>query len=108
MRPSKLDKTSEASYSSSDFFPVKEAYAVAGWKLVVDALMDDCISNIKPIRLVSGTNVPYDAQILPSAVLCKNKVDTKETSIHWIPYARFVCQDSKKRRAVDPNDVWVV
>jgi hypothetical protein len=104
----KHEDTSEAKHRSGEFFSVKDAYAedLDGWKPVVDALIQDCISNIKSIKLVSATDVPHDALILPATVMCKYKVDTKTTGIHWIKYARMVVQDSKKRRAVDPNDVW--
>jgi hypothetical protein len=104
----KCDDTGEARHRSGDFFSVKDAYAedLAGWKPVVDTLLEDCMLNIKSIKLVSAVDVPYDALILPATILCKYKVDTKTTGIHWIKYARMVVQDSKKRRAVDPSDVW--
>ena len=104
----KCDDTGEARHRSGEFFSVKEAYAedLAGWKPVVDTLLEDCMLNIKSIKLVSAVDVPNDALILPATILCKYKVDTKTTGIHWIKYARMVVQDSKKRRAVDPSDVW--
>ena len=70
------------------------------------ALLEDCMSNIKSFKLVPAIDVPHDALILPATVFCKYKVDTKTAGIHYIKYARMVVQDSKKRRTVDPNDVW--
>jgi len=104
----KRDNTREARHTSGEFFSVKDAYAedLAGWKPVVDGLLEDCMTNIKSFRLVSAIDVPHDALILPATVFCKYKVDTKTTGTHWIKYARMVVQDSKKRRSVDPSDVW--
>ena len=99
---------SEATHRSGEFFSLKAALAEdpSGWKPVIDALIVDCIDNIKSIKLVPATDVPFEALILPATVLCRYKVNTKEPGRQWIKYARMVVQDSKKRRTVDPNDVW--
>jgi hypothetical protein len=89
-------------------FTIQEAYKQDedGWRPVVEALLDDCINNIQSFKLVDAIDVPRSATILPASVLCKLKVDTKHAGQKVMKYARFYIQDAKKRRQVNPNDVW--
>ena len=89
-------------------FTIQEAYKLDedGWRPVVESLLDDCLNNIQSFKLVDAMDVPHRAIILPASVLCKLKVDTKHAGQKVMKYARFYIQDAKKRRQVNPNDVW--
>ena len=89
-------------------FTIQQAYKEdkTGWKPVVDTLLDDCMNNVKSFRLVNASDVPREAIILPSSVMCKYKVDTKHAGQDLVRYARFFIQDAKSRRQVNRNDVW--
>ena len=66
------------------------------WEPITSQLMHTHLHDLQSIALVNINDIPYDAKIFPSTILCKEgKVDTSKVGEHRKNDARLVVQDSR-------------
>ena len=75
------------------------------WQPIVHQLVSTHLNDLHSIVLCRLRDIPYDAKIFPSTILCKEgKVDTSKIGEHRKNDARLVVQDS--RSVHSPADVY--